>query len=399
VDQLFNPIPEHYRLSRFRPWMRVPAGSYAVVLEGRGGYRPHTAKTPARMADFLRDGYRHQYRVDLTPHEVTVLSYRLPTREQARWFRADLHVALQVVDPVKVVQERVFNAWEAVEPALRLPMRRISRRYGHGELAQVEEELHDYLSGRELDELGLRIVRAGVSLELEEPELKHEREKIDADHRRQLDRLHASHRADLEGAEALHQRQLTTERERHRLQLLAERAQHDQQLAVERAKHEQQLEAERSLHQRELEEAQDSHRRQLERARRELYEQAIEEGLRGLVLVKLAARPGGTDPKDIDQVIELWKEQRAADFEVPLKLLSEHQDIIQKYQLEEPVNALLRHLATIFGSPPAPPLEEELEVEVERAGTDGETAPGPDPETPPEAAQRPSGPPDDAGAG
>jgi hypothetical protein len=399
MEQLFNPIPEHYRLSRFRPWLRVPRGSFAVVLEGRDGYRPHTARAPARMADFLSHGFQHQYRVDLAPHEVTITSYRLPTREHARWFRADIRLTFQVADPVKVVEERVFNAWEAVEPALRLPMRQISRRYGHGELAEAEEQLHRYLSGRDFVELGLRIVRAGISLELEAPELKQEREKIEADHRRQLDKLHASHRADLEETEALHQQQLTTERERHRLQLMSERAQHDQLLAVERAKHDQQLEGERSQHQRELEEAQDSHRRQLEKARRDLYEQAIAEGLSGLVLIKLAARPGGTNPEDVDRVIDLWRDQRTADLEVPLRLLSEHQDIIQRYQLQEPVNALLRRLAATFGSAPILPHEEELEVEVERVEADQANSAGQESDAPPPSEEQRARPTNDGGSG
>jgi hypothetical protein len=281
-------------------------------------------------------GFWHLYQVETAPREVPTL-YELPSRELARTFRADLALTVQVADAVKVVKERVTDAWAGLEPVLRQPLRQIGRRHGPDDLAAVEDDLHRFLTDRTVPEVGLRVVRAAVSVDLEGPDLKREREKLEAQHRRELDELHARHRTKLEKADAQHQQEL--------------RAQYEQ------------------------------HQHELELQRRKLYEEVVGEGLvPKLLLMKLAARPAGADPKDLDEVIALLTRQRVDDFQVPFDLLARYKAVIEQWQLEEPVSALLKHLIATYvpTSPPRlPDGSEEFTVTV------GEPAPaGAPPEAP-----------------
>jgi hypothetical protein len=326
-----NPLLGDRRLSRLRLWPPRPDARSAVVLERQGGYRLVTTAAPVGLLGFVGGGFRHLYRVDLAPHELEH-SYELPSKELARPFRADLKLTVEVADAVEIAKGPITDAWKAIEPVVRMPLRQIGRRHAPDQLAEVEEELHEYLTDRTVPEVGLRVVRAGVSVDLEGSDLKREREKIQDRHRRELDEQNAKHRVKLEKAEALHRRELAEQHDRHW---------------------------------RELETARERHHRALETQRQQLYQEVMGEGLLPkLLLIKLGARPAGGDPKDLDEVIDIVTQLRVDNFKVPLDLLARYTDVMERWQLEEPVNALLKHLVATFGPQVLPPLPEESEIQV-----------------------------------
>jgi hypothetical protein len=327
----FKPLVEQHRLSRLRVRPPVPDQRSAIVLEGRGGHRLVTVEEPLHLLDFLGGRFQHLSRVDTTPHDLSAV-YQVPSSELARPFQTNLQLTVKVVDAVKVVKEPVADAWAAIEPVVRLPLRQIGRRHNPDQLAQVEEKLHQYLTDLTVEEVGLRVVRAGVSVDLERSDLKREQEKIQDKHRRELDEEYAQHRVKLEKAEGIHQRELAKQHARHL---------------------------------RELETAREQHQRALERQRRQLYEEVLGEGLLPkLLLIKLGARPAGGDSKELNEVIDLVTQLRIDNFKVPLDLLANYTHVMERWQLEEPVNALLKHLVTTFGPQVLPPLPDEPEIQV-----------------------------------
>ena len=334
-------------LSRLR--LRPPRGNVrsAVVLERRGGYLLVTHDQPVDPMTFIGGGYRHLFEVTMTPLQVTCESYVLPTSELARSFLVDLELSVEVEDAMKVVQEQKTDPWDAIEPLLRLPLRQIGRKHAPERVADVEEALHGYLTNRPVQETGLRIVRAGVTVSMDNPDLKRARDKIEDRHRRELDELNARFRVMLEKDEAQHRRE---------------------------------LEELQATHRRVLEEAREQHLRNLEDQRRLLYEQVVGEGvLPKLLLIKLGARPAGGDPREIDEVIELMKQVKVDDFKVPLELLANYTHVMERWQFEEPVTALLRRLVATFEPQIAPARRTVDQVE----GTSTESsAPDGDPTIP-----------------
>jgi hypothetical protein len=373
-----NPVLNQQRLS-VRLWPPVPDARSAIVLERPGGYRLVTVTAPLGLLGYVGGRFRHLYRVDLAPHELEH-SFELPSRELARPFRAELTLTVQVADAVTVVKEQVTDAWEAIEPVVRLPLRQIGRRHGPDRLAEVEEELHQYLTNRTVPEVGLRVVRAGVSVELDGPDLKREQERIEDRHRRELDAQYARHRRELGKAEAVHQRELDAQHARHRREL--EKAE---------AVHQRELDERTARHRRELEAAREEHHHALETQRRKLYEEVVGEGLvPKLLLMKLGARPAGGDPRELDEVIDLVTQLRVDNFKVPLELLGQYRGVMERWQLEEPVNALLKHLVATFGPQLAPPLpdEPEIQVTVGDPETDGKGADDGDAKPPPDDQEK-----------
>jgi hypothetical protein len=272
---------------------------------------------------FVRGRFRQAFRVELAPLQVTHEDYELPSSELARSFRADFRLTVEVSDPVKVVQEQQTNAWEAIEPVLRLGLRQIGRRHAPDEVATVEEELHEHLTNLPVPQAGLRVVRGGVTVHLEVDDLKRARQRIDEEHRRDLDALEAVFRVTMESGEDEHRRML------------------------------EQLQAQ---HRRALEQAHESHHRELESQRRELIEGVMgDEVLPKLLLIKLGARPSGSDPAEIDEVIELMRHAKFDDFKAPFELLHNYRRVIERWQLEEPVNVLLKRLLDSFEPRSLPP--------------------------------------------
>lgn len=338
-----NPVLGNRRLSWLRLLPPAPDARSAVVLERPGGYRLVTMEMPLGLPGFVGQGFRQCYRVDLTPRELE-RSYELPSSELARPFRAELKLVVQVANAVQVVKEQVTDVWEAIEPVVRLPLRQIGRRHEPDKLAAVEEELHAFLTNRVVAEVGLRVVRAGVSVDLDGPDLKREREKIDERHRRELAEAYAQHRVRLEKAEASHQRELNQRYAEHRRELEKADASHQRDLDDQLAKHQSELEA-----------ARERHHRALEAERRKLYEEVLGEELPKLLLIRLGARAAGGDPKELDEIIELMTQTRVENFKVPLELLAQYAQLMERWQLEKPVETLLAHLLTTFAPQLAPP--------------------------------------------
>jgi hypothetical protein len=269
-----------------------------------------------------------------------------------------------VIEPLTVVKEQKTDAWEAIEPVLRLPLHQIGWRHAPEQLAEVEKALHRYLTDLAVPEAGLRVVRAGVTVRLEGSDLKRAREKIEDQHRRRLEE----------------------ENSRFRVKLEKEEAEHRRELEKLHAEHGRELERLHAEHGRELEEAREQHHRTLETQRRELYEEVMGEGLLPkLLLIKLGARPAGGDPKDLDEVIDIVTQLRIDNFKVPLELLAKYTHVMERWQLEEPVTALLKHLVATFGPQLGPSHDEEGEFEVTRvdaepgdpATEDGDATPSP----------------------
>jgi hypothetical protein len=311
---------QQHGLSRLRLW--PPRGNVrsVVVLERRGGYLLVTHDQPVDPMTFIGGRYRHLFEVNMTPLPVTYERYVLPSSELARSFMVNLELIVKVEDALKVVREQKTDPWDAIEPLLRLPLRQIGRKHSPEQVADVEVALHRYLTDRPVPEAGLRIVRAGVTVNMDSPDLKRVRDKIEDRHRRELDELNAKFRVMLEKEEAQHRRLLVEEHERHL--------------------------------------------RTLEDQRRLLYEQVVGEGvIPKLLLIKLGARPAGGDPKEIDEVIELMKQVKVDDFKVPLELLADYTHVMERWQLEEPVTTLLRRLIATFEPQIAPPSKPVDQVE------------------------------------
>lgn len=321
---------ERHGVSRLRLWPPRCKAQSAFVLEGRGGkdgYRLVTRDEPIDPISFLGGRYRQLFRVVMAPLQLDQPDYELPSSEFARPFRADLKLTVQVEDARKVVEQQQSDAWEAIEPVLRLSLRDIGRRHAPEQLAEVEKALHDYLTDRLVAEAGVKVVRAGVTVNLEGPDVKRAREKIEDRHRREIDEQNTRFRVRLEKEEAQHHRVLERLQTRHRQELDDEREQHHNEL---------------------------------ERERRELYEKIVGEGLLPkLLLIKLGARPAGGDHKDLDEVIEIVTQLRVDNFKVPLELLAQYTGVMERWQLEEPVTTLLKHLVDTFGPQPAVQQQEE----------------------------------------
>jgi hypothetical protein len=311
---------EPHGLSRFRLWPPRRKAQSALVLEGpasKDEYRLVTRDNPIDPITFIGGRYRRLFRVNMAPVPVEPPIYELPSSEFARPFIVDLKLTVQADDAVKVVEEQQTNAWEALEPVLSLSLREIGRRHAPERLAEVEKALHDFLTDRPFPQVGLRVVRAGVKVNLEGPDVKRAREKIEDRHRRELDEQNTRFRVRLEKEEAQHLRVL------ERLQ-----AKHRQELGDEREKHHIALESER----------------------RKLYEEVVGKGLLPkLLLIKLGARPAGGDHKDLDEVIDIVTQLRVDNFKVPLELLAQYTEVMERWQLEEPVTTLLKHLVDTFG--------------------------------------------------
>jgi hypothetical protein len=327
----FNPLLGDHRLSLLRLLPPKPDYRSAIVLERPGGYQSVTIQAPLGMLGFIAGSYRHMYRVDMAPHELDE-PYQLPSGELARPFHANLKLTVEVADAVKIVTQQITDAWKAIESVIRLPLRQISRRHAPDQLASVEEQLHDYLSGRTVPEVGLHILRAAVSVELEGADLKREREKIQERHQRELDELNVDHRVKLEKTEAVHRRELDEQHEEHR---------------------------------RELEAAREEHHHALEMQRQEFYKEMRGEGLlEKLLLMKLGARPAGGDPKEVDEVIGIITQLQVDKLKVPLDLLVTYRQVMERWQLEEPVKALLKQLVATYGLEVIAASPEEPEIEV-----------------------------------
>jgi hypothetical protein len=325
---------------------------HALVVEGRDGYTELEPYAPLTLAEILRHRYRRLYRVDLKPRELRV-DERLPSDRKARQFRADIRLTVKVADAMSVVDHRVEDPWAALEPVLLPPMRQLTRKHGLTDLSEVEQELHRFLTETvtaAVLELGLRITRASVSLDIDEDELKRQRDKLQDEHFQELDMLRVQHRAKVD--------QL---RDQHRRELASLRAEHD----------------------RELEQLREQHRRDLHEIRQRLYKETVGEQLPGLVLTKLAARPGGLEPGDLDKVIELMEEMRWEEFTKPLQLLKEHDGIIKDCQRERLIEALLNGLAArLPQAQPALP-QEPVEAEVDNQPTEAILIENPEPDADP----------------
>ena len=323
---------------------------HALVAEGRDGYTELKPYAPLTRIEIFRRRYRRLYRVDLKPRELRA-DERLPSDRKARQFRADIRLTVKVANAMSIVDHRVEDPWVALEPVLLPPMRQLTRKHGLADLSKVEEELRGLLTGMETTdavlELGLRITRASVSLDIDEDELKRQRDTLQDEHFQELDMLRVKHQVKVD--------QLKDEQQR--------------ELAGLRAKHDRELEALREKHHKELHEI-----------RRQLYTEAVGEPLPGLVLAKLAARPGGLEPGDLDKVIKLMEDMRWEDFTMPLKLLTEHNEVIKDWQRERLIEVLLNGLAARF--PQAQPVltEEPLEAMVDNQPTEAVLIENPEPE-------------------
>jgi hypothetical protein len=319
------PLFERHGLSRLRFWPPRPNARSDVVLERRGGYRLLKREAAVDPLGFIGGRFRQMYRVERAPLRVDHDDYELPSSELARPFRADLKLAVEVTEPLTVVMEQKTDAWEAIEPVLRRPLHQIGWRHSPEQVAAVEEALHDFLTDLPVPEAGLRVVRAGVTVRLEGPDLKRARERIEDRHRREQEGQNAEHGRELEKLHAEHGR--------------------------------------------ELERAREEHHRELEAERQKLFEEVMGDGvLPKLLLIKLGARPAGGDPKDLDEVIDIVTQLRIDNFKVPLELLAKYTHVMERWQLEEPVTALLKHLVATFGPQVAAVAPEEhviSETEVE----------------------------------
>lgn len=292
-------------------WRNPPqiAKDQALVIEGPDGYlqlKPY--ETLGR--DQLRGRDRRFYRVDLKPSRAR-MDERLPSDRQGRQFRATIRVVIEVADATRVVEQRVEDPWAALEPVLMPGIRRLTRDHGLDNLSTVEQALQAHLvegTREDAEELGLRITQASVSLDVDEDELKRERDKLQDEHYQQMEELRTIHRAKLE----------------------ALRDQQHRDLAAERAKHE-----------RDLERLRDDYQRDVHAARQRLYQGVIGGALPDLLLARLTSRPGGIEPGDIDEVIRLMDEDRWGEFAKPLALLSQHEGIITEAQRKELIEAVL----------------------------------------------------------
>jgi hypothetical protein len=311
-----TPLYERRDLSRLRVWPpRASVRTAVVLLDRRGEHRVVTLESPIDPFDFA-GRFRYLFRVELAPILAERESYQLPSRDLARSFRVDFKLSVLVTDPLTVVAQGTTGAWDAVEPVLGRRLRRIGRKYQPEELAEVEEELSEFLTGLDVPEAGLRVVWAGVAANLEGPDLKRARERIEDQHRRALDEENTRFRAQLQQQEEQHRRELDEGRIRHRH-------------ALDRAHEE--------------------HHHDLERRRRELYAEVMgDDVLPKLLLLKLGARPAGGDPKEVDEVIEALKQARVDDVKVPFELLANHMELFERWQLEEPVGELIDRLLARF---------------------------------------------------
>lgn len=259
----------------------------------------------------------------------------------------------------KVVELRVEDPWAALEPIVMPRVRQLTRNHELNDLSRVELALERHLVTEAREEakvLGLTVVRASVSLDIDEDELQRERDKLQDEHYQEMEELRTFHRARLEQVREQQQRLLN-----------AAKAQHERELAALR----------------------EQHRRELHEAWQKDYRGVTGDPLPELILAKLTTRPGGIDQKDLDDVIRLLAEKRWEEYAMPLQLLSQHEGSIQDWQREKLIEAVLNGLAAKF--PPAQPAvnEEPIEAEVDHQATEAVLIDPPPKLDPPEPDDRP----------
>jgi hypothetical protein len=324
---MFTAIYEEIPLTPLGGWRNAQQyrKETALVIEGRNGYaelEPYAPITPR----LIRQGrVRRVYRVDRKPRELRV-DERLPSNRHSRQFRATIRLVVRVQSALRVVEHRVDDPWTALEAVLMPSIRQLTRRHGVDDLSAVELALHEHLTkdaNVHASDLGLEITRASVSLDIDEDELKREREKLEDEHYRAMEMLRTQHQAELDR--------------------LRDQQRHD-------------LDALRADNERKLEAVREQYRRALQGERQKLYREVLgkelldEKVLPEIVLAKLASRPGGIDPEGIDEVMRHMSRQQWEAFTEPLRLLTEHSGLMKDWQREKLIQAVVEGLIARFSS-------------------------------------------------
>lgn len=176
------------------PPYRKSSGHVAVVLTYDNG--GHTVLWPDRPRDrhnkpWLRQP-RSVYGVALGRH-VTRFELTLPTAGDAEYFQAGASVHWEVVDPVLVVRQQVWNVAQLVHDDLVEQLRYVSRRFRLTEAQRADEAVRAELDTARFElgsDLGLR-TKVHVRIDLSERVVERIREGTGLDH--QLDLTEKEH--------------------------------------------------------------------------------------------------------------------------------------------------------------------------------------------------------------
>jgi hypothetical protein len=289
MAESFNPITREF--TRFPSLARIghEPGTVVVVVDDEGARRLPMDPPPTK-AEVIRARYTRICRVDVSPHQHE-FHWDLPARGDVWTFQAIVLVTCRVSDPVKVVTRSIKDVWPTLEPLLLQPLRQISRRFDVTEIDDAEQQLTGYLSDQEFPDVGLHIDEAFVTLKLEQ---------TTADH---LQRI---------GVIELDQQRLEQEARLKRMQ-----AQHEQEVAEQR----------------------EQHRRALEQERLNRYQKVLDDGILGLLALRLASHP-----EDLDPVINMMQQER--------ERFTNHEGVIKKEpSLPSPDGGMELALRLRFGEP------------------------------------------------
>jgi hypothetical protein len=351
----FKPIVDEVKLGPMTMRHRLPPkGGLATVLEARGGYSTFEPHDPPKIADLMTGSYKRLYRVDISPYSVALM-FDLPSQGDAWQFHANAVLTVSVSDPATVVRLRMVDA-SVVESLIMRNLRQRSRRFDIADIEKAEEALNEYLHDQEFPEVGFKIKYGWITLGVDESEVQYRQQHVLL----RRDKERAAGRDELERQQA----EFAAARNR-------DEAGHRQELDRLHAEHEVELERMLTKSRLELESEREAHRRTLEKERIEIYQQAVQMDVPGLLVLRLA-----THPEDADTVINILASQERAKLDVHLQFFQamlDKEDVVHAWQLEEPVLKMLRRLVEVFtlsreraaiGEGPEPPVAVEQGVSI-----------------------------------
>jgi hypothetical protein len=310
-----NPILREEEMGRWdistpRP---VPkADTRLVFIDGRG--KVFAPVQPITIGEAVWGNLRRMYEIDVAEHAASFES-RLPCREKGFYFEVDIHLSWRIHDPAQIVADRRTDVGQIYRGYLTEALLEYSENYGLEQRVEAERALKAGLGvaaalpqgltitscrmglslGPEAEEHLANRTRAGFAvetggLEHEAKLIQFERDQAALARQHEVDTLRGQHRGEHQKRQFEHEAEIA----KLRRAMEIEQQEHERLLASDRAQHELQLEKQRLTHDLEL-----------SAQRREMYQQALDQGQLGLLLLFLDKHP-----EDVGQLINLLRSDR-----------------------------------------------------------------------------------------
>lgn len=188
MNTTYNPIVEARDLPRIRFSVRdLAAKAHTTVVIVTATGEPLAIRPGEQVPQARTGAYREAYFIDITDHQLQ-FECRLPSKDGAFYFNANVSYRCQVVDPAIVVSNRCTDAAAVIQPVLKRILRGITRQYEPDQSGAAEEEANDELYGGNTRVPGFRVSECVVELSLDGDEAGYVRKRRIARHRQDLDK-------------------------------------------------------------------------------------------------------------------------------------------------------------------------------------------------------------------